>query len=131
MDGWTSARWKREEELAAAPRRTEDWEKVFQLVPPVLMVVVLLRAKQQQLKHPARAPKFMGYQPAKRKRPSKEKAAADAVCPQLSRVNTCGAGSHPSREQQRRWVVDVGPRLGSREVNSSSTNEIKEENAAC
>lgn len=95
MGGWTSARWKGEKELAAAPRRTEDWEKVFQLFPPVLMVVVLLHAKQQQHEHSARAPKLMGYQPAKIKRPSKEKAAADAVCPQLSRVNTFGAGSHP------------------------------------
>lgn len=37
--------------------------------------------------------------------------------------------SHPG--QQRRWVVDVGPQLGSREVNSSNTNEIKKENASC
>lgn len=58
------------------------------------------------------------------------------VCPLLCRVNACGLGvtpppvsSHPS--QQRCWVVDVGPQLGSREVNSSNTNEIKKENAAC
>lgn len=134
MDGWTSARWEGEEELAAATRSTEDGEKVFQFFPPGLMVVVLLRAKQQQLKHSARAQKFRGNQPTEIKRPSKERASADVVCPQFSRVVGLGVtppalSSHPSL--QRHWMVDVGPQLGSREVNSSNTNEIKRENAAC
>lgn len=73
MDGWTSARWKGEEELAAATRSTEDGEKVLQHFPPVLMVVVLLHAEQQQLKRSARAPKFRGNQPTEIKRPSKER----------------------------------------------------------
>lgn len=79
MDGWTSARWKGEEELAAAtrstedgeeefpaaPRSTEDGEKVLQHFPAVLMVVVLLHAEQQQLKRSARAPKFRETSPPK------------------------------------------------------------------
>lgn len=68
MDVRTSAGWKGEEELAAAPRRTEDGGKVSQLFPPLLMVVVLLHAEQQQLKHSARAPEFMGNQPIEPKK---------------------------------------------------------------
>lgn len=44
-------------------------------------------------------------------------------------VTPSPVSSHPG--QQRRWVVHVGPQLGSREVNSSNTNEIKKGNAAC
>lgn len=91
--GWVDI--SKMEGLAAALRRTVDGEKVSQLFLPVLMVVTLLHAKQQQLKHSARVPKFMGNQPTEIKRQSKEKAAVDAVCPQLSSINTCGAGSYP------------------------------------
>lgn len=81
MDGWTSAGWKGEEELAAAPRRTEDGGKVSQLFPPLLMVVVLLHAEQQQLKHSARAPEFMGNQPIENRKTTQGEGSSGCCVP--------------------------------------------------
>lgn len=72
-DVWTSATWEGQEELAAATRSTEDGEKDLTAATrstkdgknsshQLLTEVVRLHTEQQQLKHSARAPKFVENQ---------------------------------------------------------------------